>query len=176
MSWGRRTTPNLTASWVSSVSALGWRLVPIYLGRQAPCSTRKYRFTASSAASWGTSDAGDAVTRARALGMLPGAPSKDPASPGATKGQLLSPGSRGLGTGLALRVERRRRGTRERCRARYLALGVRIMSHTTSTPDLRWNLEDTLRRNRSPQRRQRVPAISDRARPALPARTSATTI
>jgi hypothetical protein len=66
--------PNLTAAWVSAVSAQGWRLVPIYVGHQAPCTGRLGRvtFTASSAAADGTADAADAVASAKALGMLPG--------------------------------------------------------------------------------------------------------
>jgi uncharacterized protein YraI len=63
---------NLTSTWVTTVSALGWRLIPIYMGAQAPCSTRKVRFTTTSAAADGTRDAADAVARAKALGMLPG--------------------------------------------------------------------------------------------------------
>src|SRR5512144_1618733 len=37
--------PQLTAAWVTSVTAMGWRLVPIYLGLQAPCGTRKYKMS-----------------------------------------------------------------------------------------------------------------------------------
>ena len=70
-----RTCPqrNLNAAWVRTVSR-SWRLVPIYMGRQAPCTFRANatEFTASSASSWGTSDAADAVVKARALGLLPG--------------------------------------------------------------------------------------------------------
>ncbi len=66
--------PNLTASWVSTVSRGGWRIVPIYMGRQAPCTFRAnaVEFTASSAAGYGTSDAADAVAKAKALGMRAG--------------------------------------------------------------------------------------------------------
>jgi uncharacterized protein YraI len=66
--------PNLTSTWVSTVSAQGWRLVPIYVGHQAPCTgaVNRVTFTASSAAADGTADAADAVAKARALGMLPG--------------------------------------------------------------------------------------------------------
>jgi hypothetical protein len=65
---------NLNSSWVSQVSTQGWRVIPIYMGRQAPCTMRpdSDEFTASNAASWGTMEAADAVTKARALGMLPG--------------------------------------------------------------------------------------------------------
>jgi uncharacterized protein YraI len=66
--------PNLTPTWVSTVSAQGWRLIPIYVGHQAPCTggVNKLTFTASSAAADGTADAADAVAKAKALGMLPG--------------------------------------------------------------------------------------------------------
>jgi hypothetical protein len=68
------TQPNLTAAWASTVSAQGWRLIPIYIGHQAPCTGRlnAVRFTATSAAADGTADAADAVAKAKALGMLPG--------------------------------------------------------------------------------------------------------
>jgi hypothetical protein len=65
--------PNLTPAWVAHVSA-DWRLVPIYLGHQAPCADRRREehFTLSDAASKGTADAVAAVAAARALGLLPG--------------------------------------------------------------------------------------------------------
>lgn len=31
--------PNLTPSWITSVWAQGWKLLPIWVGKQAPCST-----------------------------------------------------------------------------------------------------------------------------------------
>jgi hypothetical protein len=71
-----RTCPqrNLSRSWITAVSKMGWRVIPIYMGRQAPCTFRANatEFTASNAASSGTADAADAVAKARALGMLPG--------------------------------------------------------------------------------------------------------
>jgi uncharacterized protein YraI len=65
--------PNLTPAWVVHVSK-NWRLIPIYLGHQAPCADRRRdeHFTASNAATKGTADAVAAVAAARALGMLPG--------------------------------------------------------------------------------------------------------
>ncbi|MEW2255639.1 glycoside hydrolase domain-containing protein [Streptomyces sp. NPDC047869] len=68
------TQPNLTSSWVTYVSGLGWKLVPIYVGAQPPCQTSSNpeKLTASTAASLGTSDAKDAVARAAALGMKAG--------------------------------------------------------------------------------------------------------
>ena len=66
--------PNLASTWVSTVSVQGWRLIPIYVGHQAPCTGRlnAVKFTASSAAADGTANAADAVAKAKALGMLPG--------------------------------------------------------------------------------------------------------
>jgi uncharacterized protein YraI len=66
--------PQLTASWVSAVSKLGWRLVPIYMGRQAPCTFRAnaVEITPADAAAQGTASAADAVSKAKALGILPG--------------------------------------------------------------------------------------------------------
>jgi uncharacterized protein YraI len=66
--------PNLTGSWVAQATALGYRLIPTYFGRQPSCtrSTKPYRFTATNAASYGTSEANDAIAKVRALGILPG--------------------------------------------------------------------------------------------------------
>ncbi|WP_405785602.1 MULTISPECIES: glycoside hydrolase domain-containing protein [unclassified Streptomyces] len=66
--------PELTASWVRTVSAAGWRLIPLYVGAQPPCQTSANPewITASNAASLGTSDGADAVADAAALGMRAG--------------------------------------------------------------------------------------------------------
>ncbi|MFJ1703820.1 glycoside hydrolase domain-containing protein [Kitasatospora sp. NPDC088346] len=66
--------PQLTASWVTAVSAAGWRLVPLYVGAQPPCRTGggPERITAATADSQGAADGADAVARASALGMRPG--------------------------------------------------------------------------------------------------------
>ncbi|MGV9560792.1 glycoside hydrolase domain-containing protein [Streptomyces sp. NPDC003480] len=68
--------PNLTASWVKSVSSVGWKLIPLYVGAQPPCQTSSNpeKLTASTAASLGTSDASDAVAKASALGIKAGSP------------------------------------------------------------------------------------------------------
>ncbi|GGZ16573.1 glycoside hydrolase domain-containing protein [Streptomyces poonensis] len=68
--------PNLTASWVKSVNAGGWKLIPLYVGAQPPCqkSRNPERFTASTAASVGAKNANDAVAKAAALGMKKGSP------------------------------------------------------------------------------------------------------
>lgn len=66
--------PNLTSSWVKSVSSLGWKLIPIYVGAQPSCQTgsNPEKLTASTAASLGTKDGADAVAKASALGMKAG--------------------------------------------------------------------------------------------------------
>ena len=66
--------PQLTASWVTAVTAMGWRLVPIYLGLQAPCSTRTTALKMSTTSSnrQAVREADDAVAKAKALGILPG--------------------------------------------------------------------------------------------------------
>lgn len=68
--------PNLTASWVKSVSTVGWKLVPLYVGAQPPCQTGSSpeKITAATAASLGATDAADAVAKASALGMKAGSP------------------------------------------------------------------------------------------------------
>lgn len=68
--------PNLTASWVKSVSTLGWKLIPLYVGAQPSCQTgsNPEKLTATNAASLGATDAADAVTKASALGMKAGSP------------------------------------------------------------------------------------------------------
>ena len=66
--------PNLTKAWVRDAHAMGWRLLPTYMGHQPVCmlGNKPNRYTASNATSRGTSDANDAVTQAKALGLLPG--------------------------------------------------------------------------------------------------------
>ncbi|MER7836101.1 glycoside hydrolase domain-containing protein [Streptomyces sp. NPDC096040] len=68
--------PNLTASWVKSVSAGGWKLIPLYVGAQPSCQSgsNPEKMTTANAASLGTSDATDAVAKAAALGMKAGSP------------------------------------------------------------------------------------------------------
>ncbi|MCX5558275.1 glycoside hydrolase domain-containing protein [Streptomyces sp. NBC_00038] len=68
--------PNLTASWVKSVSTVGWKLIPLYVGAQPPCQTGSSpeKITAATAASLGATDAADAVSKASALGMKAGSP------------------------------------------------------------------------------------------------------
>ena len=66
--------PNLTPTWLASVAQQGWRIIPIYVGYQAPCTGRSNatKFTSVNAAALGTADAADAVVQAQELGILPG--------------------------------------------------------------------------------------------------------
>jgi peptidoglycan hydrolase-like protein with peptidoglycan-binding domain len=67
---------NLSASWVAQVHAMGWRLIPTYVGPQAPCVNQWGLATISStwAFAQGSANAYDAVLRARYFGMGPGTP------------------------------------------------------------------------------------------------------
>ncbi len=66
---------NLSAAWVSSVTALGWGLIPTYVGAQAPCNKQ---FTVRIHPAWavaeGQAAAQWAVQDAAALGMGRGTP------------------------------------------------------------------------------------------------------
>ena len=66
--------PNLTKAWVRDATAMGWRLLPTYYGYQPYCmfGSKPNRYTATTATSRGTSDATDAVAKAKALGLLSG--------------------------------------------------------------------------------------------------------
>jgi hypothetical protein len=68
--------PNLTSSWVGAVSADGWRLIPTYVGLQAPTSScgSCAKLSASRAAAQGTAAAEDAVVDAEAVAIGPGNP------------------------------------------------------------------------------------------------------
>jgi hypothetical protein len=68
------TQPELTAAWVASQVAAGWRLVPVYMGLQPLCTTssKRFRFSAAQAAAAGRDAANDAVRQARALGLPKG--------------------------------------------------------------------------------------------------------
>ncbi|MCW2857025.1 MAG: hypothetical protein JWR52_2640 [Marmoricola sp.] len=67
---------NLSASWVTQVRALGFGLLPLYVGVQAPCVYQSGLATivASKAAAQGTSSADDAVSRAKFFGLGAGTP------------------------------------------------------------------------------------------------------
>jgi hypothetical protein len=66
----------LTASWTRSVTAQGWRLLPLYVGLQAPCLTGAHTSTIAPnrALSQGTAEGRDAVRAAEALALAPGSP------------------------------------------------------------------------------------------------------
>jgi uncharacterized protein YraI len=66
--------PNLTKSWVRDANKAGWKLLPTYMGYQPSCmyGNKPNRYTASNATSRGTSDAKDAVAKAKELGILAG--------------------------------------------------------------------------------------------------------
>jgi hypothetical protein len=67
---------NLSAAWVAAVNAMGWRLIPTYVGPQAPCVNQSGLGTisASSPSAQGVANARDAVTQAMRFGMGPGTP------------------------------------------------------------------------------------------------------
>jgi hypothetical protein len=60
--------PQLTADWVSTVTGAGWRLIPTFVGKQAPCKNAAggVRIGADPTAD-GTADADTAATRMAAL-------------------------------------------------------------------------------------------------------------
>src|SRR6266571_6920719 len=66
--------PELTPAWVRAVASLGWRLLPIYKGLQAPCGGKPAdsKIIPSAAATEGISAADDASQQVKALGMFKG--------------------------------------------------------------------------------------------------------
>jgi Domain of unknown function (DUF1906) len=70
--------PNLTASWVQTVTGMGWSLLPLYVGLQAPCASSKglakLSASTSTAAAQGRAAADDAAAKASALGLPTGSP------------------------------------------------------------------------------------------------------
>jgi hypothetical protein len=65
---------NLSASWVKSVRAMGWSLIPIYVGLQAPCNGFSQEINPAHAAPEGTTAATTAVADAKGLGLGQGGP------------------------------------------------------------------------------------------------------
>ncbi|MFF4169773.1 DUF1906 domain-containing protein [Streptomyces sp. NPDC001744] len=62
----------LGPGWVDSVHAMGWRLLPVFVGSQAPCveaPAKKPFAIGSSPWEQGTAEGGEAVRAARALGL-----------------------------------------------------------------------------------------------------------
>jgi hypothetical protein len=68
--------PNLTTAWVSEQVALGWHLIPTYVGLQATTSscTSCAKLTSSFATAQARAEADDAVADAQAIGIGPGSP------------------------------------------------------------------------------------------------------
>ncbi|WUD72276.1 DUF1906 domain-containing protein [Streptomyces sp. NBC_00510] len=66
--------PNLTASWVTSQTGNGWRLFPIDVGRQAPCTSFSLKMSAdpATAKSQGVTAAAGAISAASSLGIPAG--------------------------------------------------------------------------------------------------------
>ena len=63
--------PNLTPAWVQSVMAMGWRLIPTWVGPQAPCTNFFNRFSSNQTTAYnqGREQADLALTAAAALGL-----------------------------------------------------------------------------------------------------------
>jgi len=70
---------NLSAGWVSSVRSLGWRLIPTYVGLQAPCTSFSQLMSGdpATATTQGTQAADDAVQRAQFFGLPANTPVYD---------------------------------------------------------------------------------------------------
>jgi hypothetical protein len=65
---------NLSAPWVRAVRALGWSLIPIYVGIQAPCNRFSQQIDPAHASAQGAGAASEAVLHARSFGIGSGAP------------------------------------------------------------------------------------------------------
>lgn len=63
--------PNLNTAWMQSVMAMGWRLIPTWVGPQAPCSPFRYPFSSNPTTAYnqGRQEADLALTAAAALGL-----------------------------------------------------------------------------------------------------------
>jgi Domain of unknown function (DUF1906) len=69
--------PRLTPDWVRSASGLGWGLLPLYVGSQAPClapGLASVRIDPRRALTVGVTEGQDAVRAAGALGLAPSSP------------------------------------------------------------------------------------------------------
>jgi Domain of unknown function (DUF1906) len=69
---------NLSATWVSTTLSMGWSLLPLYVGLQAPCVGQAKLSLISSnvttATTQGTAAADDAIARAEGFGLPAGSP------------------------------------------------------------------------------------------------------
>jgi hypothetical protein len=68
---------NLNAAWISQQAVNGWRLIPTYVGLQAPGACGCASISSSKATAEGTAAAADAIVQAQALGLGPGTPIYD---------------------------------------------------------------------------------------------------
>jgi hypothetical protein len=65
---------NLSASWVQQTEAMGWSLMPTFVGLQAPCDSFSGKIDAKQAASQGTAAANQAMVDAITFGLGSGSP------------------------------------------------------------------------------------------------------
>jgi|HubBroStandDraft_4_1064222.scaffolds.fasta_scaffold64119_2 hypothetical protein len=65
---------NLSRSWVQSAEAMGWSLMPTFVGLQAPCNSFSDEINPSQAALQGQQAATQAVSDAASFGLGPGSP------------------------------------------------------------------------------------------------------
>ena len=65
---------NLSPDWIKAAQAMGWSLLPTYVGPQAPCNDFSGKITLKQAAAEGTLAAQDAVADAAMFGISPGMP------------------------------------------------------------------------------------------------------
>ncbi len=63
--------PNLSASWIQSVNSMGWRLIPTWVGPQAPCWRYRYPMSSSPSTAYnqGRAEADSASNVAGQLGL-----------------------------------------------------------------------------------------------------------
>ncbi|BAJ29550.1 MULTISPECIES: DUF1906 domain-containing protein [Kitasatospora] len=69
--------PRLTAAWVREARAMGWRLIPTHVGRQAPCMAaggKSQRIDPAKAVQQGKEEAAEAVRAVKDLGLRTGTP------------------------------------------------------------------------------------------------------
>jgi hypothetical protein len=65
---------NLSASWITQAEAMGWSLMPTFVGLQAPCNSYSAEINPSQAAAQGSAAATLAISDAKGLGLGPGSP------------------------------------------------------------------------------------------------------
>ena len=65
---------NLSASWVRQAEAMGWSLLPTFVGLQAPCDTFSGKIDPRQAAAQGSAAATQAIAAAGGYGLGPGSP------------------------------------------------------------------------------------------------------